>query len=162
MLKYFYLILIVTVSLTFEDCSSNSPKFNLDKNREVVRKYHEIWSNGKVEQLNTILAPDLVGHAIGGLEYKGIEGAKNEILENKKAFPDWNEIIVDMIAEGDKVVTRFRSTGTHRVRYDGIDSTGNKIDIFETAIFRIENGKIAEQWGFWDEITFRQQLTARK
>lgn len=97
-------------------------------------------------------------HFIGGLEWKGIEGAKNSIANHKKSFPDWREEIVDIIAEGDKVVTRYKSTGTHQGTFNGLDSTGNKVTIYETSIYRIAGGKIVEQWGFPDELSLRNQV----
>lgn len=142
-------------------CVPNSQNADLDKNTEVVRKYHEIWSNGNVEELDKIIAPNFKGHFIGGFEYEGINGAKNSVLETKKAFPDWKEEIVDLIAQGDKIVTRYHSTGTHLGNWDGIDSTGNKVDIYEASIYRLENGKIVEQWGFWDEINLKKQMVAK-
>ncbi|ULQ53379.1 ester cyclase [Flavihumibacter fluvii] len=109
-------------------CTSDSQKVDVDKNIDVIRKYHEIWSNGKVEELDKIIASNFKSHFIGGFEYLGIEGAKNSVLETQKAFPDWKEEIVDIIAQGDKVVTRYHSTGTQLGNWDGIDSTGNKVD----------------------------------
>lgn len=152
-----YLTLII-LSLR---CSSTSEKVDIDKNIDVVRKYHEIWANGKVEDLDKIIAPEFKSHFIGGFEYQGIEGAKNAVLETKKAFPDWKEEIVDIIAQDDKVVTRYHSTGTQLGNWDGIDSTGNKVDIYEASIYRLEKGKIVEQWGFWDEINLKKQMTAK-
>jgi len=142
-------------------CTTNSKKAVTDRNIDVVRKYHEIWSNGKVEELDKIIASDFKSHFIGGFEYLGLEGAKNSVLETKKAFPDWKEEIVDIIAQDDKVVTRYHSTGTQLGNWDGIDSTGNKVDINEASIYRLEHGKIIEQWGFWDEINLKKQMAAK-
>jgi predicted ester cyclase len=152
-----YLSLIILLL----SCTSTSEKVDIDKNIDVVRKYHEIWANGKVEDLDKIIAPEFKSHFIGGFEYQGIEGAKNSVLETKKAFPDWKEEIVDIIAQDDKVVTRYHSTGTQLGNWDGIDSTGNKVDIYEASIYRLEKGKIVEQWGFWDEINLKKQMTAK-
>jgi predicted ester cyclase len=138
-------------------CTSSSQKADDDRNIEVVREYHEIWSNGKIEELDRIVAPNFQGRFIGGFEYDGIDGAKNSVLETKKAFPDWKEEIVDIIVQEDKVVTRYHSTGTQLGSWDGIDSTGNKVDIYEASIYRLENGKIVEQWGFWDEINLKNK-----
>jgi predicted ester cyclase len=138
-------------------CTSSSQKADDDRNIEVVREYHEIWSNGKIEELDKIVAPNFQGHFIGGFEYDGIDVAKNSVLETKKAFPDWKEEIVDIIVQEDKVVTRYHSTGTQLGSWDGIDSTGNKVDIYEASIYRLENGKIVEQWGFWDEINLKNK-----
>jgi predicted ester cyclase len=138
-------------------CTSSSQKADDDRNIEVVREYHEIWSNGKIEELEKMVAPNFQGHFIGGFEYDGIDVAKNSVLETKKAFPDWKEEIVDIIVQEDKVVTRYHSTGTQLGSWDGIDSTGNKVDIYEASIYRLENGKIVEQWGFWDEINLKNK-----
>jgi predicted ester cyclase len=142
-------------------CRSSSQKVDNDRNIDVVRKYHEIWSSGKVDELDKIIDPNFKGHFIGGFEYLGIVGAKNSILETKKAFPDWKEEIVDMIVQDDKVVTRYRSTGTQLGNWDGFDSTGNKVDVYEVSIYRLEKGKIIEQWGFWDEILLKKQMAAK-
>jgi predicted ester cyclase len=143
-------------------CSSSDPKVDLEANREIVRSFHKVWSNGHVSVLDSLLSPDFVCHFINNIEWKGIEGTKTTITGHKKSFPDWNEEIVDIIAEGDKVVTRYKSTGTHQGVFNGIDSTGNKVAIYETSIYRIANGKLAEQWGFPDEVSLRNQLQPKK
>jgi predicted ester cyclase len=157
-MKATFNLLALTLIIISVSCSSKNEVTDLESNREVVRKYHEVWSNGQTALIDTIMSPDFVCHFIGGLEWKGIDGAKNSISNHKKSFPDWNEEIVDIIAEGDKVVTRYRSTGAHHGNFNGIDSTGNKVTIYETSIYRIANGKIVEQWGFPDELSLRNQL----
>jgi predicted ester cyclase len=142
-------------------CDSSSQQPSISKNIDAIKKYHQVWSGGNIEDLQKIIAPNFISHFIGGFEYKGIEGAKNSVLETRKAFPDWKEDIVDIIAQDDKVVTRYHSTGTQLGNWDGIDSTGNKVDIYEASIYRIKDGKIVEQWGFWDEINLKKQMTAK-
>ena len=157
----FFSVLLLTASVLFYSCSSNTQQTNLDANRDVVKKYHEVWSNGQVNELDKILAPDFVCHFIDGIEWKGIEGANSSITSHRKSFPNWNEEIVDMISEGDKVVTRFKSTGTQLGAFNGLNPTGKKVTIYETAIYRIANGKIAEQWGFPDALSLNNQLEAK-
>jgi predicted ester cyclase len=152
-----YILQYLSLIIISFSCTSSSQKADDDRNIEVVREYHEIWSNGKIEELDRIVAPNFQGRFIGGFEYDGIDGAKNSVLETKKAFPDWKEEIVDIIVQEDKVVTRYHSTGTQLGSWDGIDSTGNKVDIYEASIYRLENGKIVEQWGFWDEINLKNK-----
>lgn len=161
MKKSFCLVLLLTAGFLFYSCSSNTQKVNLDTNRDVVKKYHKVWSNGQVSELDKILAPDFVCHFINGIEWRGIDGAKNEITSHRKSFPDWKEEIVDMISEGEKVVTRYKSTGTQQGTFNGLDSTGKKVTIYETSIYRIANGKIAEQWGFPDALSLNNQLQAK-
>ena len=66
-----------------------------------------------------------------------------------------------MISEGDKVVTRYKSTGTQQGAFNGLDSTGKRVTIYETSIYRIANGKLAEQWGFPDALSLDNQLRAK-
>ena len=160
--KSIFSVLLLTASILIYSCNSNKQEINLDANRDVVKKYHEVWSNGQVTELNKILAPDFVCHFINGIEWKGIEGANNSITSHRKSFPDWKEEIVDMISEGDKVVTRYKSTGTQLGAFNGLEPTGKKVTIYETSIYRIANGKIAEQWGFPDALGLNNQLEAKK
>ena len=92
------------------------------------------------------------------IEWKGIATAKTKIVNWKKLFPDWQEEVVDIIIEKDKVVTRYNSTGTHSGTYEGIDSTGTKVMIAEISIYRIHNGKIAEQCCFPDDPSIKTQI----
>ena len=162
MKKSFFAVLLLAASILIYSCSSNKQETNLDANRDLVKKYHEVWSNGQVTELDKIMAPDFVCHFIDGIEWKGIEGANNSISSHRKSFPDWKEEIVDMISEGDKVVTRYKSTGTQNGSFNGLDSTGKKVTIYETSIYRIANGKIVEQWGFPDALGLSHQLEPKK
>lgn len=155
--KYSILTLIAVLFLCL-GCQSNSGVENADYNRKLILQYHEIWNTGQIEKLNEYVAPDFVCHYLTDVEWKGIEGAKTEIVNWRKLFPDWHEEIVDIIMEKDKVVTRYNSTGTHSGTYEGIDSTGTKVMIAETSIYRIKDGKLAEQWCFPDDLGLKNQI----
>ena len=149
---------ILTTILLFCSCQSTDKNSILEKNKEVVLEYHKVWNEGKFENLNEILTSDFVCHYLTSEEWTGIEDAKKAILDWRTIFPDWNEEIVDIIQEKDKVVTRYKATATHTRTYEGIDSTGAKIEIYEVSIYRISNGKIAEQWCFPDDPSIKTQI----
>ncbi|MCC5929202.1 MAG: hypothetical protein JJU28_08155, partial [Cyclobacteriaceae bacterium] len=83
MKKTFCSFLILIASLVTSGCSSNKQETNLEANREVVKNYHLIWTDGKVSELDKILAPEFVCHFIDGIEWKGIEGAKHSISSHR-------------------------------------------------------------------------------
>jgi steroid delta-isomerase-like uncharacterized protein len=116
----------------------------------VLRSEAELWSKGDLAVANELYSPDYVCHFIVGPEWKGIEGIKNVVKTHRASFPDWFERVDDIVAEGDKVVIRFTSTGTQQGAFEGIAPTGKKVSIQEIAIFRLANGKIVEQWGIPD------------
>jgi predicted ester cyclase len=57
-----------------------------------------------------------------------------------------------------QVVTRWTSRGTHQGEFEGIAPTGKQVTVAEVAIFRITEGKIAEQWGFPDVMALLRQV----
>jgi len=105
-----------------------------------------------------VYAPEFVCHFLIGPEWHGPEEVKEHINALRTAFPDWREEVEDVIAEGDKVVTRYTSYGTHQNSFEGIPATGRPVVVREVAIFRIMNGKVVEQWGFPDIAGLRRQL----
>jgi len=73
-------------------------------------------------------------------------------------FPDIRWDIVDMIASGDRVVVRFKATGTHKGAYQGILPTGNAFEAGGIWMARIKNGKIFEAREGFDVLGWMQQL----
>ena len=130
-------------------------------NRELILRVHEeIWTRGNADAIESLYAPGFVAHYPGPLGWSGIEGTREAFRVLRSAFPDWTETVEDIVAEGDRVVTRFRSSGTHRGEFLGIAPTGKTVEMTEMALFRIENGKVAEQWGNHDLLGLLTQLGA--
>jgi steroid delta-isomerase-like uncharacterized protein len=78
----------------------------------------------------------------------------------RAAFPDLKITVEAQIAEGDLVVTRWSSTGTHEGDLPGLPASHNKVTVTGIGIDRIENGKIVEGWNNWDTLGMMQQLGA--
>src|SRR5258708_35500566 len=76
------------------------------------------------------------------------------------AIPDREDIIEDIIAEGDRVGMLWRIVGTHRGNLYGIPATGKAIDIHELGFFRLREGKILEGWFMADQALLLKQLGA--
>jgi predicted ester cyclase len=67
-------------------------------------------------------------------------------------------VIVEMIAEGDKVLGRNSVTGIHRGAYMGLAPTGRSVNYNEVFIVRFAGARIAETWGIVDVFSQMQQL----
>jgi predicted ester cyclase len=70
--------------------------------------------------------------------------------EIRTAFPDMSLEILEMIAEGDTVVTHWRPTATHRGPYRGVAPTGQQVTWSGLALHRVGDGRIAEHLAFPD------------
>jgi predicted ester cyclase len=85
---------------------------------------------------------------------------KDHIVMFEAAFPRYELIAEDMVAEGDKVAVRATFRGTHQGEFAGIPATGLKVEFPVYLIYRIENRKIAEHWMLADAMSLMQQLGA--
>jgi predicted ester cyclase len=83
---------------------------------------------------------------------------KRLFAEFRTAFPDWQEEIVQLVAEGDAVAGRFRCSGTHRGEFLGEAPTGKRMDVEEVFFMRVEDGKVVDFWGLEDRLGRLRQL----
>ena len=111
-----------------------------------------------MDALGDFLAEDIVDHNPPPNVEPGIAGIKVMFREFFAAFPDMSVQVDDLIAEGDKVVMRVTTTGTHQGDFMGIAATGKKVSFGEIHILRIADGKMAEHWGVEDQMGMMQQL----
>jgi steroid delta-isomerase-like uncharacterized protein len=132
-----------------------------EQNKAVVRRsFEEVWTNRNLAALDEIYAADVVDHNRPPGLPSGIEGAKQFFAMYLTAFPDTKMVIEDQVTEGDKVVTRWTATGTHKGELMGIPPSGNPVKVTGMQIDRLEGGKIVESWGFFDQLGMLQQIGA--
>jgi predicted ester cyclase len=76
----------------------------------------------------------------------------------RRAFPDARSTVEEQVAEGDKVVTRWRARGTHRGELGPFPATGRAFEMEGVTIERIAGGRIVEVWVARDELGLLRQL----
>jgi predicted ester cyclase len=86
------------------------------------------------------------------------QALKQHIAYAEAAFPRYELIEEDMIAEKDEVVVRFMLRATHKGEYMGIPATGKQVAVPGIIIYRIADGKIVEHWMQVDAMGMMQQL----
>jgi serine phosphatase RsbU (regulator of sigma subunit)/predicted ester cyclase len=118
-----------------------------ENNKALVRRFLEAQSKGEVDTVKEMLAPDFVIHEWSQEEPDHRERYLRGLAEEQAAFSDIRYIIEDQIAEGDKVMTRWRGRGVHdRGQYAGLAPTGRESESKVIDVHRVEGGKIAEEW----------------
>ena len=129
------------------------------ENKAIVRRlYEEAISQNKPEVFDEIMSADIIDHAPLPEQAPGLEGFKGVFILMLSAFPDYQSTVEDQIAEGDKVVTRFSSQGTHQGEFMGIAPTGNRVRVTGIDIDRLVEGKIVEHWSEADLLGMMTQL----
>lgn len=130
-----------------------------EENKALVRRFYAEIDKGNIDVLDELMAEDYIDHnppPFPGLK-PGREGVKQAFKMFWEATPGYHHI-EDMIAEGDKVVTRLTSYGKHEKDLPGAPATGNEMKMTSITIHRIANGKLVEKWAEKDMIALLTQL----
>ena len=129
-----------------------------ERNKELVlRMLDGVINDGDADLFDRFLSADYVHHGPDG-KLTGTETHKEAARTYAVAFPDIQFEELDQIAEGDKVVTRWRFTGTHKGPLPDLPPTGNAVDVTGIIIHRIEDGRVVEGWEEFGALVFMQQL----
>ena len=129
-----------------------------EENKAIYLRVVEELNRGDLEASLAFTAPDatLNGQPLGR------EGDKHRAEMLATAFPDQHYEIQEMIAEGDKLVVRWRMTGTHEGELVGptmtIPATGKRLDLWGMSMYLMEGGMAKEIWERFDMMEFLGQL----
>jgi steroid delta-isomerase-like uncharacterized protein len=130
-----------------------------EENKALMRReLEEVWNKHNPDAVDEIYAPDFVNHSAPPGMPNDREGFKAFVGANLGAFPDVKVTIDTLVAEGDKVVSRWTGTGTHTGELMGIPATGKQVNMTGITIVRVADGKIAEFWMESDQMGMMQQL----
>jgi predicted ester cyclase len=132
-----------------------------EENKAVARREFEEMFNqgGNLGAAEEIYAPNFVSHEPTSGESRGVEGAKQFAASYRQAFPDLECTIEEQVAEGDKVVSRWRARGTHQGETEDLGPpTGNRVEITGISMSTVAEGKLVEDWTNFDAMGMMQQL----
>lgn len=112
----------------------------------VRRLVKAINAGGEVVAVDELFAP------------RAARRVKRLFAEFRRAFPDWREEIVVLVAEEDTVAGRFRCSGTHLGEFLGEAPTGTRMEVEEVFFLRAEDGKFVDFWALEDSMGRMRQL----
>jgi predicted ester cyclase len=117
-------------------------------NKAVVRRLvEEVLNGGNLDVIDELYAADVAGEA------------RAWISPFRASFPDVRMETVDLVAEGDRVVGRFRCSATHTGHWLGHAPTGRRFEnVDEVTIYRLHDGRIVDSWGLEDNLSRLTQL----
>lgn len=133
----------------------------MDRKAALRRVPEEIFNQGNLDAVEELFTEDYVLHDpnFPG-EVRGTEGFKAYVGAFRTGLPDIQITVEDQVAEGDKVVTRWRTSGTHDGELMGVPATGKRVETSGIIISRFEDDKIAEEWSVVDVLGLMTQIGA--
>jgi steroid delta-isomerase-like uncharacterized protein len=131
----------------------------INKNKTICNRFfEELHNRGNFDIVDEVVDPNVVSHDPFPGQAQGSTGLRDTMKIFRSAFPDLKVTLNDMIAEKDKVMTKFTVTGTHKGIFMDTPPTNNKISYEEIVILRLKEGKIIEHWAVADALSLMQQL----
>lgn len=129
-----------------------------EKHEALVRRViQEVWNKGNLSAVDEIFTPDFVGH--DPVEpARGRDGVTATVQKYRTAFPDARLDIDEIFSVGERVVLRWRYSGTQRGQLDTIAPTGRKVSGTGISVYRCNKDRIQEAFENWDALGMMQQL----
>lgn len=132
---------------------------SIEAKKAVVRRLAQVVNAGNLDQLDDVLASNYVRHDPNPLlKDAGRKEYKEAFTKLREAFPDAKWTLEEILADGDRVIGRWSFHGTHNGPFFNIPPSGKEVTYPILAIYRIEDGKIAEDWHIFHSIGLWEQL----
>jgi steroid delta-isomerase-like uncharacterized protein len=128
---------------------------NKDRIREFINR---VLTAGEIHATGEYFHDDMVEEVPFPGQGPGLQGLKETLTRIRQAFPDSQWSVEEQIAEGNKVLTRFIWSGTHRGEFLGIPATNRHVHVWGMVIDRFENGKVKSTRILLDSLNMMQQL----
>jgi len=130
-----------------------------EANKAVVRRFvDEVQNHQDWDAYDELNHPDFVNLSAPPGVPADREGGKMFLQAFAAAYPDARFTIDDMVAEGDRVVTKKTFTGTNTGEFNGMPATGKAVTLQYVDILRLRDGRIVEHWLCMDQLSWLQQL----
>ena len=126
---------------------SLSTATEIEANKKLVRTYTQtIFNEHHTDRASDFLSREVKWHGgtLGTAE--GVDNVAALVSGFIAALPDLTATEKDIVAEGDTVAVRYVVEATHQGNLLGIPATGRRVRWEAVDVYRISNGKIAEEW----------------
>ncbi len=131
-----------------------------EANKVLGKQFIEVYNQGAWDLLDNLVSADYI-HNNNGKKLT-LAQFKRGASWFRAGMPDFNIEVLDLLAEGDKVAIRWLGSGTHHGSFYGEPPTSKNVVLYGTTIFRVQDGRIAEDWEAMDERDFMVQIGAAK
>jgi steroid delta-isomerase-like uncharacterized protein len=133
----------------------------MQDNGAIVRDFvEETINQGRIDSTDRFVWEDVVEQVPFPGQGPGVEGLKDVLRGMRAGFPDIHFAIEEQIVEGDKVLSRFEWTGTHRGEFLGVPATGRPVKVWGMVVDRLVDGRIKETRIIMDTLGLMMQLGA--
>ncbi|WP_259755662.1 ester cyclase [Pseudomonas sp. GCEP-101] len=127
-----------------------------------ARRYATFWSTSEPALARAALARNFTDRTLPAGRQQGLDGPLQASQVMRTAIPDLDCRIEQLLVAGDRVVVHLRFRGHFSGRFEQLQGHGQAVDFIATDIYRVVDGRIADNWHLEDNLTLLRQLGAIK
>ncbi|MRX11152.1 ester cyclase [Pseudoduganella sp. FT25W] len=125
---------------------------------DAARIYAAFWNTGDPALAKKALAPDFIDRTLPAGREQGVNGPLQASLFFRTAVPDLQAEATHIVPNGELVSVRLHFTGHFTGKFGAVQGRGQAIDFQAFDLYRVVNGRIAENWHLEDNLTLLQQM----
>ena len=161
--KIFSVVILVAIFfsiLIYTGCQQQEERTYTDAEIKAIWDNNmQLWNGGNLDLVDSLYAEGCVRHNADMADSKDPEGVKEFVKWVYTAYPDFKVTFNQRFELKDRIVTLWSATGTN----DGplnekMPATGKKISFTGLSMSVIENGKITEEWNYYNQLPLYSQM----
>ena len=129
-----------------------------EENVALVRKLFDALDAKDKAAVSELVTDDFIAHVAGQPPDVERAGWDERVEMLYTGFPDLVHDYDQWFSEGDSVMLRATLRGTHKGLFMGLEPTGKSIRVEAVGIFKIVDGKVAEEWAILDVAGLNAQI----
>jgi len=160
-LSFLSLIIILLFSVfIYNGCQQLEERTYTDAELQTIMDNNtQLWNGGDTDLVDALYADGCVRHNADVGDSEGPEGVKGFVKWVYTAYPDFKVIFDEPFEFKDRIITHWTATGTNDGPLnENMPPTGKKVSFTGIGVSMIENGKITEEWVFYNQLAIYTQM----
>lgn len=155
----FVILLLISIFI-FNGCQVQEERTYTDAQfQSFMDNSRQLWNGGNVDLVDSLYAEGAVRHNADIGDAKGPEEIKKFVQWVYTAYPDFKVTFDESFKLKDRIVIHWMATGTNNGPLnENMPPTGVKVSFSGIGMSTIENGKIAEEWSYYNQLPIYNKM----
>ena len=123
-----------------------------------ARRYAAFWNTGEARYAEAALAQNFVDRTLPSGRPQGLKGVLEASKNFRASIPDLRAEIEELLVVNDRAVVRYTFMGHFTGTFKDVKGDGRAISFRAVDIYRVQDGKISDNWHLEDNLSLMQQL----
>jgi predicted ester cyclase len=155
----FIIILLFSIFI-YNGCQQQEQRTYTDAELQTITdNINLLWDGGNTDLVDVLYAEGCIRHNADVGDSEGLEGVKGFVKWVYNAYPDFKVDFKEPLKLNDRIVVQWSATGTNDGPLnENMLPTGKKVKFTGLAMSIIENGKITEEWVYYNQLVAYSQM----